>query len=208
MVFVVLKCSLFENASVTIRENVERLIYETLLDGYQMVTNSDGNNVNVDNENVKKDAKEIEWSIMLYSLLMIAEVKPTEIKNIDWSDELLRSIYLTKANMIVCSIGNVKHNVDLFTNLRTYSIIPIETAFLKRSQLLPKRFEEIEANKLKIYEESGITKDDDYTKYYSTVQCKQCKLFHTSYNQLQTRGADEPMTIFWYCYKCKINGRK
>lgn len=34
------------------------------------------------------------------------------------------------------------------------------------------------------------------------VQCSNCKSFKTTYTSLQTRAADEPATLFFYCFNC------
>ncbi len=36
------------------------------------------------------------------------------------------------------------------------------------------------------------------------IKCKYCKLNHTGkIRKEQTRGADEPRSVWYYCYKCK-----
>jgi DNA-directed RNA polymerase subunit M/transcription elongation factor TFIIS len=148
---------------------------------------------------------------------MATEICNGDLKTIDWKSGLLRSVYLSKSNCIVSSLTNdivssvtkTKYNLDIINMLNDIVVYPMELAFLKRSQLLSRRFEDLEDNKLKIYEESGMSQgEEDYTVYKSRVRCHQCHLNHTSFHQLQTRSADEPMTIFWYCYKCKIRGRQ
>lgn len=34
------------------------------------------------------------------------------------------------------------------------------------------------------------------------IKCPKCKKSNTTYNQVQTRSADEPMTTFCYCNEC------
>lgn len=36
----------------------------------------------------------------------------------------------------------------------------------------------------------------------SEIKCPACKKFNTTYNQMQTRSADEPMTTFCHCNEC------
>lgn len=185
----------------TVRKNTKRLFNEMLLELYPTM--------NEGNERIREISESIEASILLYAVLMGCEVCKGDMSSIVWSDNLVKMVYFTKANSILCSLGNTKYNGNLLSGLWNNSLNPIDMAFMKRSQLLSSRFEDLEENKLRIYEESGITIcDDDYERYNSNVRCKKCKLFHTSFTQLQTRGADEPMTIFYYCHKCKIRGRE
>lgn len=186
----------------TIRKNTRRLLNETML---ILLEDREIENRKVVLQTIAND---IESSIMVYTLLMVSEVCNGDLRSIDWTNSLLKCVYLSKSNCILSSLTNKQYNMELIEMLINESVYPIEIAFLKRSQLLSKFYSDLESNKKKIYEESGISQgDDDYEKYNSLIRCWKCKLKHTSFSQLQTRGADEPMTIFWYCHKCKINGR-
>lgn len=190
----------------TIRSNTKRLFYEMMKEKLLK-----GQFPDVSDHKLLNIAEELENSVILYTVLMSSEVmsRSGNLSLISWSDDLVKGIYFSKANCILSSLINAKYSSELFMMLINGEIVPIEMGFMKRSQLLSKRFEDLEMQRLKIYEESGLTMDDeDYTKYNSTVRCPKCKLFHTSYSQLQTRSADEPCTIFFYCHKCKIRGRQ
>lgn len=189
-------CSSF---AITIRTNTTQLIMEILESYYK-------GNIEKRDE-IRKWAQDMEKSCLVYAILM--GVETNNINTISWETEVIRTVYHVKLNTIIASLSNVNYCEELIKKLEQDVIMPIEIAFMKRSQLLSKKYEDIETNKLKLYEESGITKeDDDYTNVHSTVQCTKCKSYHTEFMQLQTRGADEPMTIFWYCRKCKERGRK
>ncbi len=187
-------------STFTIRENTQRIYYDILVKhgaAYCDVAN---------NESIlRKICADIEMSVMMYTILMVSEVKSGDLGSLNWDDNLVKYIYYVKANAIIASLTNDKFNADLLSGLFDYTVSPIGLAFLKRSQLLPKRYEDLELTKLKIYEESGIVEEDKdaYLKYISNVPCKICKLYHTTPALLQTRSADEPMTVFYYCHKCK-----
>jgi len=86
-------------------------------------------------------------------------------------------------------------------------------AFLSNDQLLEK--DEIEF-------EIDLGQEIDYRTKKSHVECDECakrvaqmknpdpdESYHTGeVNSIQIRGADEPPTIFYYCYYCKQNYRK
>lgn len=61
-----------------------------------------------------------------------------------WSDNLIKIVYFTKANAILCSLTNPKYNDSLISGLLDCSIHPLDLAFMKRSQLLSARFEDME----------------------------------------------------------------
>jgi len=46
---------------------------------------------------------------------------------------------------------------------------------------------------------SAIINDPDYKGLF---RCKRCKSYKTTYYEMQTRSADEPMTVFITCHKC------
>lgn len=161
-------------------------------------------------EKFNKIAIEIEKGILLYTLIIAG----TMIKNVNgWYNEEFRTIYHSKANAIVCSLSNQEYCKSLLENMlsdSSSSYYPIELAFLKRSQLLPKLHERMYDNKIKYYKEVGLSNEKvDYKEGgTSTVKCHKCKDFYTDYFQLQTRSADEPMTIFYNCRKCGNDGRR
>ena len=189
----------------TIRSNTIRLFHEMMIEKTEEFTNSDKKFPQASNHRLLKISEEIECSIMLCTVLLCTENCDGDLKSISWKNGLIKAVYLSKANCILSSLTNTIYSGPLFEMLIKGEIVPIEIAFMKRSQLLSKRYEALEINRLKIYDESGLSlNDEDYTLHNSTVRCPKCKLFHTSYSQLQTRGADEPMTIFYYCHGSKL----
>ena len=51
---------------------------------------------------------------------------------------------------------------------------------------------------------------DDELKYGNkcTVQCRKCLNDEAYFMELQTRSADEPMTIFYQCTRCQANWKE
>lgn len=144
------------------------------------------------------------------------------LSNYEYSTEIFESMFkfIRRADLNGDGAGNgnlmdisdderePEHHLEHEHDDSCYS--PIEIAFLKRSQLLPRLFEKIYDDKIKHYQEIGLT---DITVDFkdggqSTVQCHKCKGFYTDYFQLQTRSADEPMTIFYHCRECGNRGRR
>ena len=58
--------------------------------------------------------------------------------------------------------------------------------------------ENIENNMKKEYA-SNIMNQPDYKGLF---RCGRCKSYKTTYYQMQTRSADEPMTVFVTCHNC------
>jgi len=47
----------------------------------------------------------------------------------------------------------------------------------------------------------NVANDKDYKGIF---KCEKCRNYKTTYYQMQTRSADEPMTVFVTCHVCKI----
>ena len=46
---------------------------------------------------------------------------------------------------------------------------------------------------------SNVLKDPNYKGIF---RCRRCKSYKTTYYEMQTRSADEPMTVFITCHNC------
>ena len=55
-----------------------------------------------------------------------------------------------------------------------------------------------------------VSGEDDEVKFGNkcTVQCPRCQNNEALFMELQTRSADEPMTIFYRCTACKFNWKE
>lgn len=62
-----------------------------------------------------------------------------------------------------------------------------------------KAFEERAARNMKKDYNSAVLQDPNYKGIF---KCKKCKTYKTTYYEMQTRSADEPMTVFVTCHKC------
>ena len=67
---------------------------------------------------------------------------------------------------------------------------------MKPDELIPEKWEHI---KMKKY-----LKDNTKINYEGLFKCERCKGKNTSYYQLQTRSADEPMTTYIQCLNCNF----
>ncbi len=78
-----------------------------------------------------------------------------------------------------------------------------DLVFMSSDQLMPEGpFAKaiMEHNEREIIIEKNKAKMDE--EYEGIFKCKKCKSKKTSYYQLQTRSADEPMTTFVQCIEC------
>jgi DNA-directed RNA polymerase subunit M/transcription elongation factor TFIIS len=126
--------------------------------------------------------------------------KPTFMFSPDepsWDSRHFRSRYKHKLLEVV---NNLKRNPDIIKTVKAKDIpmlSPIQvwpdgpmakTEFkLKEKELV------IEAIKMKM--------DEDYEGMF---KCRKCKSKKTTYYQMQTRSADEPMTTYVTCMECSL----
>ena len=74
-----------------------------------------------------------------------------------------------------------------------------DVAFLKHTELMPERWEELLSKKKKIDKCKYEKRTEIATDLY---RCGKCGKRQCTFYQLQTRSADEPMTNFVTCLNC------
>ena len=94
---------------------------------------------------------------------------------------------------------NLKKNPILIEMVNAKKIKPHELAFMSHQELNPERWDELiklksirDKNK---YEQNMEAATDSF-------KCRKCRSTKCTYYELQTRSADEPMTIFITCLEC------
>lgn len=96
-------------------------------------------------------------------------------------------------------------HVELRKSLLSGSLSPMGFFLLPRSKLLTRsereEIERIEQEKIRRMEESEASMLQVSTMF----TCPKCEKKRCTYEQRQTRGADEPMTVFVHCVECGHN---
>lgn len=137
-------------------------------------------------------AKNLEKGIFNWSL---KEAKNRKVVK-QWNNMYFVRIYLDHLRSIFI---NLKNNPQLIELVETKKIKSHELAFMSHQELNPERWEESirlksirDKNK---YEQSLEAVTDSFT-------CRKCRSKKCTYYELQTRSADEPMTLFITCIDC------
>jgi transcription elongation factor S-II len=125
----------------------------------------------------------------------------TNMMPLSWSCDIFKELYINKARSVYNNLNSslsIK-NSDLIKRLKDREFMPHQLAYLKPEQIYPEIWKEIlhkETLRTKTVGESQATAmTDRYT-------CGKCKKNRCSYYELQTRSADEPMTMFVTCLNC------
>jgi len=138
-------------------------------------------------------AKNLEKGIFNWSL---KEAKNRKVVK-QWTNPYFVRIYLDHLRSIY---NNLKNNGEhLIESVETKKIKSHEIAFMSHQELNPERW--AEAIRLKSirdknkYEQNMEAVTDSFT-------CRKCRSKKCTYYELQTRSADEPMTLFITCIDC------
>jgi transcription elongation factor S-II len=118
-----------------------------------------------------------------------------------WESAMFKSLYLAKARSVYINLNpkSIIQNKRLLKRLKSKEFMPHELAEMKYENLYPEIWKEIIDKELlrtkAAYEPTATAMTDRYT-------CGKCKKNKCSYYELQTRSADEPMTMFINCLHC------
>ena len=135
--------------------------------------------------------------ILYYSWLIASEL------NLDMESDEFYTIVRTKHNMIVSSLENNIAKDNLVDKILNGEIqYPQMLGFMSRQQLLPE-FHGKRAQMILTRAEAEDSEIIDPEKMEDGFyECKKCGKRKTKHYEMQTRSADEPMTIFVICYLC------
>lgn len=121
-------------------------------------------------------------------------------QGVSWENSRVRDMYKQK-------YISIKHNLEKSPTLKEKilngSLKCSTLASLAPHQLWPEG-----PNDVVLQERLARSMKKDYFKQEEKVEgffaCRKCKKRETSYYQLQTRSADEPMTTFVTCHNCDL----
>jgi transcription elongation factor S-II len=112
-----------------------------------------------------------------------------------WKDHRFINLYKHK---VISMMSNLK-NDGLVRRIKAKEFAPHELAFMKHEAMCPELWTSI-INERRRMEESMMNSN----KYVMTTQftCGKCKKNECAFYEMQTRSADEPMTVFVNCINC------
>lgn len=115
----------------------------------------------------------------------------------DWTSPAFRALYEAKARSAVVN-ADPAHNAELRTRIDRGEFAPRRVASEPPELLMPAKWRDIKDREFKRNELIAAGGVANWSDQYRCSVCKknQCRVF-----EVQTRSADEPMTIFVHC-KC------
>lgn len=117
----------------------------------------------------------------------------------EW-DFMFKHHYTSKAVRLYTNLNPESYikNTELIHRFFKKEFTEFELAYFDSEKLFPSRYYEL----LEKYGEKKIEVNKPDVDIQGMFRCGKCKTYKTSYYQLQTRSADEPMTTFVTCHNC------
>ena len=150
-------------------------------------------------KNEKNLSREVEKGIYNYSIqkCIDREMYPS------WDNKIFKEIYLGKCKSIYTNLNSKSYvkNTDLIHKVKLKEIQPDQLANLKPVEIFPEMWEHIikeNEHREKVINESMMGSATD--KF--VCPNKKCRARKAVYTEVQTRSADEPMTLFISCLVC------
>lgn len=114
-----------------------------------------------------------------------------------WSEKSFKQKYLNLSRKVLANLTYTPNSKEVITKVLNGTFLPEKLAEMSHEELYPSLWLPI---KLKNFEKSIIGKENqDHDGFF---KCFKCKSMKTTYYQMQTRSADEPMTTFVTCLDC------
>jgi hypothetical protein len=143
-------------------------------------------------------ARQIESSIYNYSIARATK----EYLFSSWDNPVFKSIYVAKAKSIIRNLTTqfgVQNNEIRDLLFTKQKLQPLTLADNLPFDLNPGNWQNIKDEKIKIEQ---LNKQKTHFNTTTMFKCGRCNKRNCSYFELQTRSADEPMTIFITCLEC------
>lgn len=129
-------------------------------------------------------------------------VRVTKLNNDQpsWENPFFKDRYKIKFLDIQFNLKDPNNN--LLTRLKSEEVKVTEVVQMKPYELNPHGVYAVTREKLKVQEQHKLALNSENENYEGMFKCGKCKSRKTTYFQMQTRSADEPMTTFVTCMSC------
>ena len=119
-----------------------------------------------------------------------------------WTDPAFVMLYQNRARAVYANLSPTSYvgNVRLIARLAREEFLPHQLAFMSPLELFPENWETILEDKRR---EEEMRTELERQQYSTLFRCPKCRKRKTTYYQMQTRSADEPMTVFITCQECQ-----
>jgi len=119
-----------------------------------------------------------------------------------WDNPLFHDMYLAVARRVVGNLSPTSYvkNGSLLERYKEGDITLETIVNHNYYELFPEKWQKLVDQQAK---KERIQLEGDFSRATDRWQCSSCKQRKCTYYELQTRSADEPMTIFIHCLNCQ-----
>ncbi len=150
------------------------------------------NNVNIFEKTFdNKTSIRIEKGVFNFA---ISEAKKKNIVR-NWDNKYFVKLYMDRLRSIYINLKNK----DVIKKIKSRKIKMKELSLMTHKEICPEKWKNLIDAKIK--RDKNMT-SVDLSAATDEFKCYKCKKRRCTYYQLQTRGADEPMTTFVTCLVC------
>lgn len=144
--------------------------------------------------------KQIESAIYEYA------DKECKSKNyvVNWNNKYFIDIYIDRLRSVTI---NMSHNEHIKNILIERKLNPRDYVFMSHQEINPERWKQLIKEKT-IRDENKFNNNQEASTDLFTCPRSTCKSKRCTYYEMQTRSADEPMTIFVTCLDCGKNFKR
>ena len=139
----------------------------------------------------EKHSSNLEKGIFNYALKEATNRKVVK----KWDNPYFVQIYLDRLRSIYLNLKNP----EILEQIKSESVQAHTVAFMTHQEMRPEKWKELIEEKAKRdankFEQNIEASTDTFT-------CRKCKGNKCTYYQMQTRSADEPMTVYISCINC------
>lgn len=125
----------------------------------------------------------------------------------NWANPKFYKLYIEKARSIICNIDTSSYlkNTKLIDRLKEKEFFPHDIAFMKPENVHPDIWSKAADTLMKKYENAY---ENSVVAMTDMFKCGRCKKRECTFFEIQTRSADEPMTVFIRCVNCGNSWRQ
>jgi transcription elongation factor S-II len=111
-----------------------------------------------------------------------------------WTNKQFMLLYVNRLRSVMMNLSG-----NILEGIRTHAIVASDVAFMTHQELAPERWAALIDAKTKRDKNKFETNIAAATDIFT---CRKCKQKQCTYYQMQTRSADEPMTVYVSCCLC------
>jgi DNA-directed RNA polymerase subunit M/transcription elongation factor TFIIS len=150
-------------------------------------------------DNAFTDPELLQFESLLYSTALDAASKEKTIKS--WKNPEFVEVYWAVCRRVIGNLhaGSYVGNKQLWQRVREGEVTLEQVCKQNYYELRPECWEVMVDRQAK---RERIQLEGDFSRATDRWQCNACKMRKCTYYELQTRSADEPMTIFIHCLNC------